>query len=375
MVSIHTNISSSIAQRHLGDAQSQSVEAQSKLQSGSRINAGSDDAAGLQIANRLKAQTRGIDAALSNATNADSIAQTAEGALHESTNMLQKLRDLGLQASNGALSRDERESIQIELKMLINDLDRIASSTTFAGDELFDGSFGKRNFNLGPDSNAVSLTLKSMYTNIPQMGGQFAEANSDVDKNWRVSSHNQGLTIRYQDSNDEAQALDVRLKEGDDIYQVATYINGQQDVVRASVNEDHQLQLFTAHADAPQGFDISGSAANTFNFGDTQAISLDDVDMTTVGGAQVGVAVIDASLNYVDGHRSEIGGFQNGVSRTMNSLNNTFHRIADSEGQIKDTDYAKLTTELTKSQMLERATSTLFAQANQNTSTALSLLG
>ncbi|WP_261881928.1 flagellin [Vibrio pelagius] len=375
MVSIHTNISSSIAQRHLGDAQSQSVEAQSKLQSGSRINAGSDDAAGLQIANRLKAQTRGIDAALSNATNADSIAQTAEGALHESTNMLQKLRDLGLQASNGALSRDERESIQIESKMLINDLDRIASSTTFAGDELFDGSFGKRNFNLGPDSNAVSLTLKSMYTNIPQMGGQFAEANSDVDKNWRVSSHNQGLTIRYQDSNDEAQALDVRLKEGDDIYQVATYINGQQDVVRASVNEDHQLQLFTAHADAPQGFGISGSAANTFNFGDTEAISLDDVDMTTVGGAQVGVAVIDASLNYVDGHRSEIGGFQNGVSRTMNSLNNTFHRIADSEGQIKDTDYAKLTTELTKSQMLERATSTLFAQANQNTSTALSLLG
>ena len=375
MVSIHTNISSSIAQRHLGDAQSQSVEAQSKLQSGSRINAGSDDAAGLQIANRLKAQTRGIDAALSNATNADSIAQTAEGALHESTNMLQKLRDLGLQASNGALSRDERESIQIESKMLINDLDRIASSTTFAGDELFDGSFGKRNFNLGPDSNAVSLTLKSMYTNIPQMGGQFAEANSDVDKNWRVSSHNQGLTIRYQDSNDEAQALDIRLKEGDDIYQVATYINGQQDVVRASVNEDHQLQLFTAHADAPQGFGISGSAANTFNFGDTQAISLDDVDMTTVGGAQVGVAVIDASLNYVDGHRSEIGGFQNGVSRTMNSLNNTFHRIADSEGQIKDTDYAKLTTELTKSQMLERATSTLFAQANQNTSTALSLLG
>lgn len=375
MVSIHTNISSSIAQRHLGDAQSQSVEAQSKLQSGSRINAGSDDAAGLQIANRLKAQTRGIDAALSNATNADSIAQTAEGALHESTNMLQKLRDLGLQASNGALSRDERESIQIESKMLINDLDRIASSTTFAGDELFDGSFGKRNFNLGPDSNAVSLTLKSMFTNIPQMGGQFAEANSDVDKNWRVSSHNQELTIRYQDSNDESQALDIRLKEGDDIYQVATYINGQQDVVRASVNEDHQLQLFTAYAEAPQGFEISGSAANTFNFGDTEAISLDDVDMTTVGGAQAGVAVIDASLNYVDGHRSEIGGFQNGVSRTMNSLNNTFHRIADSEGQIKDTDYAKLTTELTKSQMLERATSTLFAQANQNTSTALSLLG
>ncbi|MEZ9059650.1 flagellin [Vibrio pelagius] len=375
MVSIQTNISSSIAQRHLGEAQSQAVDAQSKLQSGSRINAGSDDAAGLQIANRLKAQTRGIDAALSNATNADSIAQTAEGALHESTNMLQKLRDLGLQASNGALSRDERESIQIESKMLINDLDRIASSTTFAGDELFDGSFGKRNFNLGPDSNAVSLTLKSMFTNIPQMGGQFAEANSDVDKNWRVSSHNQELTIRYQDSNDESQALDIRLKEGDDIYQVATYINGQQDVVRASVNEDHQLQLFTAHAEAPQGFEISGSAANTFNFSDTEAISLDDVDMTTVGGAQVGVAVIDASLNYVDGHRSEIGGFQNGVSRTMNSLNNTFHRIADSEGQIKDTDYAKLTTELTKSQMLERATSTLFAQANQNTSTALSLLG
>ena len=127
MVSIQTNISSSIAQRHLGEAQGQAVDAQSKLQSGSRINAGSDDAAGLQIANRLKAQTRGIDAALSNATNANSIAQTAEGALHESTNMLQKLRDFGLQASNGALSQDERESIQIESEALIDDLDRIAS--------------------------------------------------------------------------------------------------------------------------------------------------------------------------------------------------------------------------------------------------------
>ena len=78
--------------------------------------------------------------------------------------------------------------------------------------------------------------LISMYTNIPQMGGQFAEVGSDVDENWRVSSNDQPLSISYQDSNDESQALDFKLKEGDDIYQVATYINGQQDVVRASVN-------------------------------------------------------------------------------------------------------------------------------------------
>lgn len=374
MVSIKTNMSAMIAQRYLGNAQTQVVDAQNKLRSGSRINNASDDAAGMQISNRLHVQTRGIDSALTNATNAYSIAQTAEGALHESTNMLQKLRDLALQSANGANSQDDRENIDVEAKMLIDDLDRIALTTTFAGEELFDGYFGKKSFYLGPDANAVSLDLKSMRTRIPEMGGRYVKAETDLDDEWRVTQGENTLEFSYLDELGKEQDIEISLKKGDDIFQVATFINGQQDIVQASVTEEHELQLFASLKNAPEGFDVSGSLANELEFSGAESISLTDIDMSNVESSQLAIAVIDASLKYVDAHRSEIGGFQNGVDRTIDNLTSMESNISSAKGQIRDADYARLSTQLVKSQVLEKATSALYAQANQSSSAAIGLL-
>lgn len=375
MVSLKTNMSAMIAQKYMGDAQADVVDAQNKLSSGSRIVKASDDAAGLQIANRLYAQTRGIETAQSNANNAYSIAQTAEGALHESTNMLQKLRELALQSANGANTQNDRASIHLEAEMLKDDLDRIALTTTFAGEELFDGSFGKKSFYLGSDANGVSLNLKSMRTNHSDMGGNFVRSLDSTDENWSVPTGKNELRVDYIDSQGKSEKLEVELKPGDDVHQVASYINGQQEVIKASITEDFELQLFASTKFAPDGFEVSGSFADSLDIGNIEPILLDDLDLSNVGDAQLGIAVVDASLKYVDSHRSEIGGFQNGVSRTIDNLTSMDSNISVAEGSIRDTDYARASTRLVKSQILGQATSALYAQANQNPTAALSLLG
>jgi flagellin len=142
MVSLNTNVAAMVAQRHLSQAAAQNVESQRNLTSGFRINSASDDAAGLQISNTLHVQTRGLDVALRNAHDAYSVAQTAEGALHESSDILQRLRSLGLQAANGSNDTSDRQSIQYEVVALQDELDRVAITTTFADKNLFVGSYG-----------------------------------------------------------------------------------------------------------------------------------------------------------------------------------------------------------------------------------------
>lgn len=122
MVSLNTNVAAMMTQRHLSQAADQNVESQRNLSSGYRINSASDDAAGLQISNTLHVQTRGIDVALRNAHDAYSVAQTAEGALHESSDILQRLRSIGLQAANGSHEQDDRTSLQQEVIALQDEL-------------------------------------------------------------------------------------------------------------------------------------------------------------------------------------------------------------------------------------------------------------
>lgn len=375
MVSIKTNVPATIAQRHMGNAQTEVVDAQNKLLTGSRIVTASDDAAGMQIANRLHVQTRGIDTAHRNATNAYSVAQTAEGALHESTNLLQKLRELALQSANGSNSSSDRDSINIESEMLKDELDRIALTTTFAGEELFDGYLDKKSFYLGPNANAVTLNLKSMRTNIPEMGGNVVRAADSSDEGWIVDHGNRELKFTYIDELGKTQKTDIELKVGDGILQAATYINGQQDVFKVSVTDDYELQFFASLKQAPEGFELSGSLADTLSLESSEPVTLDDLDLSNVGNAQLGIAIVDASLKYVDAHRGEIGGFQNGVSRTMDNLTSMDSNITSAKGQIQDADYARESTRLVKSQVLEQATSALYAQANQKAGAAIGLLG
>ncbi|EHR6473669.1 flagellin [Vibrio parahaemolyticus] len=373
MVSLNTNVAAMMTQRHLSQAADQNVESQRNLSSGYRINSASDDAAGLQISNTLHVQTRGIDVALRNAHDAYSVAQTAEGALHESSDILQRLRSLGLQAANGSHEQDDRTSLQQEVIALQDELDRVAITTTFADKNLFNGSYGYQSFHIGANANSISLTLRNMRTHIPEMGGQHYLGDS-LDKDWRVTRDNQQFAFEYQDNEGQTQSKALTLKVGDNLEEVATYINAQQSVVDASVTQDHQLQFFTSTLNAPEGITWKGNFADEMDIGSGELVTVDDLDMSTVGGAQLAIGVVDAAIKYVDSHRSEIGGFQNRVSGTIDNLNTINRSVSESKGRIRDTDFARESTEMVRSQVLQDATTALLAQAKQRPSSALGLL-
>lgn len=373
MVSINTNVAAMMTQRHLSQAADQNVESQRNLSSGYRINSASDDAAGLQISNTLHVQTRGIDVALRNAHDAYSVAQTAEGALHESSDILQRLRSLGLQAANGSHEQDDRTSLQQEVIALQDELDRVAITTTFADKNLFNGSYGSQSFHIGANANSISLTLRNMRTHIPEMGGQHYLGDS-LDKDWRVTRDNQQFAFEYQDNEGQTQSKALTLKVGHNLEEVATYINAQQSLVDASVTQDHQLQFFTSTLNAPEGVTWKGNFADEMDIGSGELVTVDDLDMSTVGGAQLAISVVDAAIKYVDSHRSEIGGFQNRVSGTIDNLNTINRSVSESKGRIRDTDFARESTEMVRSQVLQDATTALLAQAKQRPSSALGLL-
>ncbi|TON25215.1 flagellin [Vibrio parahaemolyticus] len=373
MVSLNTNVAAMMTQRHLSQAADQNVESQRNLSSGYRINSASDDAAGLQISNTLHVQTRGIDVALRNAHDAYSVAQTAEGALHESSDILQRLRSLGLQAANGGHEQDDRKSLQQEVIALQDELDRVAITTTFADKNLFNGSYGSQSFHIGANANSISLTLRNMRTHIPEMGGQHYLGDS-LDKDWRVTRDNQQFAFEYQDNEGQTQSKALTLKVGDNLEEVATYINAQQSVVDASVTQDHQLQFFTSTLNAPEGVTWKGNFADEMDIGFGELVTVDDLEMSTVGGAQLAIGVVDAAIKYVDSHRSEIGGFQNRVSGTIDNLNTINRSVSESKGRIRDTDFARESTEMVRSQVLQDATTALLAQAKQRPSSALGLL-
>lgn len=373
MVSLNTNVAAMMTQRHLSQAADQNVESQRNLSSGYRINSASDDAAGLQISNTLHVQTRGIDVALRNAHDAYSVAQTAEGALHESSDILQRLRSLGLQAANGSHEQDDRTSLQQEVIALQDELDRVAITTTFADKNLFNGSYGSQSFHIGANANSISLTLRNMRTHIPEMGGQHYLGDS-LDKDWRVTRDNQQFAFEYRDNEGQAQSKVLTLKVGDNLEEVATYINAQQSVVDASVTQDHQLQFFTSTLNAPEGITWKGNFADEMDIGSGELVTVDDLDMSTVGGAQLAIGVVDAAIKYVDSHRSEIGGFQNRVSGTIDNLNTINRSVSESKGRIRDTDFARESTVMVRSQVLQDATTALLAQAKQRPSSALGLL-
>ncbi|EMD1212051.1 flagellin [Vibrio alginolyticus] len=373
MLSLNSNVSAMVAQRHLSQAAAQNVDSQRNLTSGFRINSASDDAAGLQISNTLHVQARGLDVALRNAHDAFSVSQTAEGALHESSDILQRLRSLGLQAANGSYDSSDLQSIQYEVVALQDELDRVAITTTFADKNLFDGSYGSQSFHIGANANSISLTLRNMRSHIPEMGGQHYVGDA-VDKDWRVTKDNQTLKVEYQDSKGQTQTESIGLKLGDRIEQVATYINAQQSIVNASVTENNELQFFASTMKAPEGVVLDGSLADELDVSAGQLVTMDDIDMSTAGKAQLSVGVIDAAIKYVDSHRSEIGSFQNRVNGSVDNLNTVNRSVTESKSRIRDTDFARESTEMVRSQVLQDATTALLAQAKQRQSSALGLL-
>ncbi|MGF1690342.1 flagellin [Photobacterium kagoshimensis] len=375
-VTVNTNVSAMTAQRYLNQASEATGKSMERLATGSKINSAKDDAAGLQISNRLMTQSRGLDVAVRNANDGISMAQTAEGSMQETTSILQRMRDLSLQSANGSNSAEDRTSMQEEVTALQDELNRIAETTSFGGTKLLNGTFNTRSFQVGSDSGeAVQMEIKNVRADEAKMGGQVHTAKNGKDASWTVGTAD---TLKISTTGKTSAGVDINVKAGDDIEELATKINGAMPDVNASVSEKGELQIVSASG---QSLVFSGTLASTattglgLTKGNGTATSIQDVDIQTVGGAQKAVALIDNALKYVDSNRAELGASQNRLNHTINNLNNVNENVSASNSRIRDTDFAKETTQMTKSQILSQASTSILAQAKQTPQAALSLLG
>ncbi|HCG6988683.1 flagellin [Vibrio parahaemolyticus] len=375
-ITVNTNVAARVAQRHLTSATDMLNQSMERLSSGKRINSAKDDAAGLQISNRLQSQMRGLDVAVRNANDGISIMQTAEGAMNEVTNIMQRMRDLSLQSANGSNSQAERTALQEEVTALNDELNRIAETTSFGGRKLLNGTFGKSSFQIGAASGeAVQIELKSMRTDGLEMGGFSYVAQGRADSDWQVKENANDLTMSFTNRSGETEKIQINAKAGDDIEELATYINGQTDKVTASVNEKGQLQIFRAGEDTAGTISFSGDLASELGMSLKGYDAVNNLNITTVGGAQQAVAVLDTAMKFVDSQRAELGAYQNRFNHAINNLDNIHENLAASNSRIQDTDYAKETTQMVKQQILQQVSTTILAQAKQAPNLALTLLG
>ncbi|OLQ89213.1 flagellin B [Vibrio ponticus] len=374
-INVNTNVSAMTAQRHLNNSTDGLQKSMERLSSGYKINSAKDDAAGLQISNRLTSQSRGLDMAVKNANDGISISQTAEGALNETTNILQRMRDLSLQSANGSNSRGERIALQEEVTALNDELNRIAETTSFGGNKLLNGTYGSQSFQIGASSGeAMQITMGNMRSDTAEMGGKaYVAAGKDAD--WTVADATE-ITLSYTDNFGEAKSLAINAKAGDDIEEVATYINGQSDDIKASVGEDGKLQLFAATTKVTGEVEVAGDLGTDLGFPTAgKDVTVADIDITDVAGSQLAVSVIDGALKTVDSQRASLGAYQNRFQHAINNLDNINENVNASRSRILDTDYAKETTAMTKAQILQQASTSVLAQAKQTPTAALSLLG
>lgn len=375
-ITVNTNVAALVAQRHLTSATDMLNQSMERLSSGKRINSAKDDAAGLQISNRLQSQMRGLDVAVRNANDGISIMQTAEGAMNEVTNIMQRMRDLSLQSANGSNSQAERTALQEEVTALNDELNRIAETTSFGGRKLLNGTFGKSSFQIGAASGeAVQIELKSMRTDGVDMGGFSYVAQERADSDWQVKENANDLTMSFTNRSGETEKIQINAKAGDDIEELATYINGQTDKVTASVNEKGQLQIFMAGEETAGTISFSGDLASELGMSLKGYDAVNNLNITTVGGAQQAVAVLDTAMKFVDSQRAELGAYQNRFNHAINNLDNIHENLAASNSRIQDTDYAKETTQMVKQQILQQVSTTILAQAKQAPNLALTLLG
>ncbi|MEZ9361866.1 flagellin [Vibrio cyclitrophicus] len=375
-INVSTNVSAMTAQRYLNKASNDLATSMERLSSGHKINSAKDDAAGLQISNRLTAQSRGLDVAMRNANDGISIAQTAEGAMNESTNILQRMRDLAIQSSNGTNSPAERTALNEESMALQDELNRIAETTSFGGRRLLNGSFGEASFQIGSSSGeAMIMGLTSVRADDFRMGGTTFDSENAKDKDWQVPPTASDLKFEFRTKDGEDIVLDINTKAGDDIEKLATYINGQSDLLNASVTDEGRLQLFVAEPDLEGAMSISGGLASELGIkSEGRPTSVQDISLMTVAGSQNAISVIDSAMKYVDSQRADLGAKQNRLSHSINNLANVQENVDASNSRIKDTDFAKETTQMTKSQILQQAGTSILAQAKQLPNSAMTLL-
>ena len=395
-LTVNTNIASLNTQRNLNTSSRALDTSLQRLSTGSRINSAKDDAAGLQIANRLSSQINGLGVAVKNSNDGISMAQTAEGALQQSTSILQRMRDLALQSANGSNSTDERKALNDEVTELKKELDRISNTTTFGGRKLLDGTFGTTTFQVGSAANeTISVKIDEMSTS--SLEATFSSGSiDDADVASGPANASGAIAVEVKMVDGTARTFSATFASGataaEQVQALATVINDANIGVGAFVNDDGDIDLVTSLTSGTAAGNIeslkfasgaSVSAAETAAAAGTDATvsavsdenTVKDIDLTDVKGSQEAVIIIDQAIQSIDAQRASLGAVQNRFENTISNLQNIGENVSAARGRIQDTDFAAETANLTKNQILQQAGTSILAQANQLPQAVLSLLG
>jgi flagellin len=394
MTVINSNSASTLAANSLMRNERAMGTSMERLSTGLRINSAKDDAAGLAISTRMNSQVRGLNQAVRNANDAISLIQTAEGALTEVTNMMQRMRELAVQSSSDTYSTDDRTYMQSEFAALQTEISRVRSTTEFNNTALLDASTASFTFQIGAEASqtmVVSISdiagaagtngtaIAADITAPDGTNGQIAELDFATDYSSMAAGEVVAMTIGDQDFSYTVTAADVTDLSGTNnsdgvgdllATKLAALINSNssmQGTILASASTDgtNVLTLTAVDVDNPFTVDVMAGA--------TDATSVSG-NISTRSAASTAITTLDNALDNISEIRADLGAYINRLTHSIDNLTNVSQNTQESLSRIQDADYAKETTELARTQIIAQAGTAMLAQANQSKQSVLSLL-
>lgn len=358
MAVINTNSLSLMTQNNLNKSQSSLGTAIERLSSGLRINSAKDDAAGQAIANRFTSNINGLNVASRNANDGISLAQTAEGALGEINNNLQRVRDLTVQAQNSSNSASDIDSIQSEVNQRMEEINRVTKETDFNGIKVLNNqgtSDADYTFQVGSkDNEQISIAIGK------SSGWNLAAAKDDGSSSDTIN------TLKFTTK----EALNTAQKAADDA----------QKKYDTTKTDDNLTALNKAKSDLATAVTTSEKANEAVN-GNARTVAAEGFDVLSGKVAADGTATgtkpladIDAAIKAVDSQRSSLGASQNRFESTISNLSNTVNNLTSARSRIQDADYATEVSNMSRAQILQQAGTSVLSQANQVPQSMMSLL-
>lgn len=369
---INTNILSLTTQSNLNRSQGVLGSAIERLSSGSRINSAKDDAAGQAIANRFTSNVKGLTQASRNANDGISIAQTAEGAVNEINDNLQRVRELTVQAQNGTNSKSDLESINKEVKARLDEINRISEQTQFNGVKVLSQDTSMK-IQVGTnDKETIGIDLKKIDTEVLGIKGFDASSGNDFGKemDYSAQKYSKGLPVDSTTVQTEANKLQAGGAAITDakVYQKLD-ADGKASATEVYVvgkNAKGESVTLTATQTITEGATATDKATVAFTAGTV-------LDETAVNALKP-LDTLDKALATVDGLRSDLGAIQNRMQSTINNLSNSVNNLTAARSRIQDADFAVEVSNMSRGQILQQAGTAVLAQANQVPQGVLSLL-
>ena len=407
---INTNIASINAQRNLAFSGQSLNTTMQRLSSGLRVNSAKDDAAGLAIAERMNTQVKGMTVASRNASDGISLAQTTEGALGKIGDMLQRMRELAVQAGNATNSKGDREALQLEVKQLADEVDRVAKQTNFNGQKVLDGSFAGAVFQVGANSGD-NITLGALVDTRAEKISSIsyassAQANIDTAGTASIASYMDAisagsLTVTLTPGGTtDLPALPPASSPQERLGQVIEAINNKSAdtgvvayLTKQEGSEMYTVEIMSGKTDPngdPVQVSFAGFSASATGILDTtgtiggsttgtagaeiDARGINDIDVGTQAGAWIGLKKIDSAIDQVNSARATLGAIQTRFETAVNNIDIQVENLAAARGRIIDADFAVETANLSRTQILQQAGTAMVAQANQIPQNVLQLL-